>query len=379
MKCMICSGADLDTIYRLDARAINSLGTAQGEETDIYNCHTCGHTLTAPFTNVADFYARDYNILTGSVDEDQLLKIVDGEKIFRSDFQADMLMQRIPLTHGMRVLDYGCAKAQTLKKLLTRADITPFTFDVSANYQPFWQGVIPQENQSLHTLPTAWDGTMDVVCSFFCLEHVEAPMAAFAAQHRLLKEGGTCYFVVPNFHTNVADLLVFDHINHFTDCSIRYALASTGFSDITLDSTMQAGWWLISATKGTKDERTLPAPAAIAASNAHGKDIAAYWNRVTQQLQQLSTTDEVAIYGAGFYGTYAKLHLDPSIKVRCFIDQNKFLQGTTHMERPVLAPADLPRDVQHVMVALNPRTGRNIIAQIDAWKSLPLTFTYGFE
>ncbi len=379
MACNICASTDLDIIYKLDARAINSLGIPQGEETEIASCLTCGHTLTAPFANVADFYDKRYNILTSSEDEDQLLKIVKGEKIFRSDFQADMLTKRIPLKPGMRLLDYGCAKAQTLKKLIKRAAITPFTFDVSANYQPFWQGVIPSENQSLHTLPAAWSGTMDVVSSFFCLEHVAAPMEAFAAQHRLLKNGGTLFFIVPNFHTNVADLLVFDHINHFTACSLRQSLASTGFIDIALDNTTQPGWWFVSATKNAKNGSVLPTPTEVAATTRESKDIATYWSRITQRLKKLSVSDDVAIYGAGFYGTYAKLHLDPSINVRCFIDQNKFLQGTMHMKLPVIAPADLPSDVRYILVALNPRTGRHIISQIDAWKALPLTFSYGFE
>lgn len=379
--CNVCASDTLAHLYTLDDSAVDSLRSTGAQETRIGFCTTCGHTITEPLKNVEEFYDKSYNILTGSEDEDQLLKIVDGIKIFRSDFQVDTLMKAVDFRPGMRVLDYGCAKAATLKKLLAKCAVTPFTFDVSDNYRPFWEGTIAPENQATHHLPASWNGTMDVVYSFFCLEHVAEPVAAMKAKFDLLKEGGTCYFVVPNFHTNVADVLVLDHINHFAECSLHYAMALAGFSHIHIDGTTQAGWWIVNAQRSGTATATLPSPTEITQASESAHRITRYWKTITDGIEQLSVAagTHTAIYGAGFYGTYAALHLPKSVAIDCFIDANSFLQGTTHLGKAVLAPAQLPANVTKLLVALNPAHARKTMAAIDAWKSRDLSYEFIFQ
>jgi hypothetical protein len=78
------------------------------------------------------------------------------------------------------------------------------------------------------------------------------------------------------------------------------------------------------------------------------------------------------VYGAGFYGNFVAASLAHPASIACFVDQNPHLQGRQVMDRPVLAPADLPAGLRAVVVGLNPRAARPIIAAIDAWKGRDL-------
>jgi SAM-dependent methyltransferase len=379
--CNLCGASGLEKIHALDTASITQQRTAHIQETALWFCTACGHTITEPLKNVEDYYSLQYNFLTGSEDEDHLLKVVGEEKIFRSDYQADILSQAVDLQPGMRILDFGCAKAATLKKLLQRLAIVPFVFDVSDMYQPFWNTFVPAQNQATHTIPEPWRGTMDVVCSFFCLEHVVDPVAILRTKFELLKEGGSCYFVVPNFHTNIADLLVLEHVNHFAPCSLRYALEKAGFSGIAIDGAAQPGWIMVKAVR--KNSHSAPAfpPRVEVDAAAHiSRATAHYWQQTTRKLKDFRADSgkPIAIYGAGFYGTYAAFHLNPAVTVACFVDQNSFLQGTTYLEKPVLAPAQLPEGITQLLVALNPAYAKATVAAMDMWKGRGLHYEFIF-
>ena len=80
----------------------------------------------------------------------------------------------------------------------------------------------------------------------------------------------------------------------------------------------------------------------------------------------------MAIYGAGFYGNLIASSLGNQEHLRCFVDQNQHLQGTEVHGRPVFSPVDLPGDVQHVFVGLNPRIAKEVIGSIENWKGRQL-------
>jgi SAM-dependent methyltransferase len=379
-NCNICGHTALEKIYVLDDKSVNSLMTYDARHTDVWFCSGCGHTMTTPLADLGAFYGEDYHIHANSEEEDQLLKIIDGKKIFRSDLQAETLMQKIGFAEGMRVLDFGCAKAATLKKVMKQHAIVPFVFDVSHHYQTFWDGYFAKDHQAIGDLPDSWLGSMDVVCSFFCIEHVADPGGILKTKYSLLKEGGTVYFVIPNLRKNVADLLVLDHINHFAPCSLRYAMEQAGFSNIMLDESVNDGWFVVTAVRR---EAAAPAPAVptqsdIAAAGQVSKTIAGDWKRVTDNISSYRVPGNVpiAIYGAGFYGSYTLLHLDPSVQVACFVDQNTFLQGSEHMGKIVVAPETLAADITHVLVAINPVHAKAAMESIVAWKDRAITYEF---
>ena len=100
------------------------------------------------------------------------------------------------------------------------------------------------------------------------------------------------------------------------------------------------------------------------------KEISTYWTEISKRILNFeikNKTCDVAIYGAGFFGNYIAATLVNSNKIICFVDQNKHLQGMKLNEIPILAPKEMPRNVTHVYVGLNPKNARENINNIPEW------------
>jgi 2-polyprenyl-3-methyl-5-hydroxy-6-metoxy-1,4-benzoquinol methylase len=166
--------------------------------------------------DATSFYESDYDILVNSEEEDQIYEVKpDGKQVYRTAHQVKVLLDKLLLPSGARILDYGCAKSSITKSLLAqRSDIEPHLFDVSARYIPFWKKFIEPSRWAVHETPSAWQGYFDVVTSFFSMEHMVQPAASVLKMAAMLKPGGALYCIVPNVATNVADFIVLDHVNH---------------------------------------------------------------------------------------------------------------------------------------------------------------------
>ncbi|HIG81374.1 MAG TPA: methyltransferase domain-containing protein [Verrucomicrobiales bacterium] len=353
--------------------SITSLCQVLDGPTRVWHCENCGHTQTAPLPALEKFYAEDYHILTASEDEDQLYAVREGRKIFRTEHQITTLLAKLDLSTNAQVLDYGCGKAATLKVLHGRRDdLAPYVFDVGEQYRDFWNAFVPTDNQAVNEVPTEWAGRFDAVISFFALEHVVAPKAFVAEAHRLLRDGGTFYFLVPNVFANTADLVVADHVNHFSESSLHRLLTDAGFAVREIDDTAHNSAWVVVAEKSDANGT----PPVINSVADEVTAMAEYWREFGNRVRAFENTNEgeAAIYGSGFYGTFIHACLERPEAVACFLDQNPHRQKQTLLEKPILAPEALPETVRRLYVGLNPRVAREAMAALKWPQELEVFF-----
>lgn len=384
-RCNICHNGFGEPIYHVKGLAgLTSLNSSHDQETIVWFCESCGHTMTKPLADIGAFYDEQYGINIDSDDDDQLMKVENGRNIFRTDYQKDTLFQKIDIPRGAAVLDFGAAKALTLQKIYRdRPDIIPHVFDVSEDYRHFWDKHFQPENTATYAIPESWDGRFDLIISFFVMEHVADPLERLATQHRLLKEGGRIYFVIPNLHDNPADLLVADHINHFSPTSLELALAKTGFTHVDIDDAINPFWFVVTAVKTAQTVNLpRPSPERIRELGDKSREIAGYWlkmmERVAAFADEIPAHEPIAVYGAGFYGTFIGRHMTRPEQIRYYIDRNPHLHGKDHLGKPVIAPEALPPEITHVLVGLNPRIAENAMGEVVAWKNRPLQYYYLF-
>ena len=383
LTCNACHGALSLPIYESpENHSITTMSTLVQGRTHIYFCDNCGHLQTSELPNLAEYYSTEYTINGASEDDDQVYKIIDGQPVFRADHQAAVLQSKLTFPDGCRVLDYGCAKAPTLRKLLAlNPGIDPYLFDLTDKYQPFWQRFPRQPHTSVGTPDPDWNGKLDVVLSFYALEHVNDLDTAICNIKRLLKPEGIFYFIVPNVYQNIADFVVADHINHFSERSIQVSLERHGFDNISVDSAVHDAAYVVTARNaGAESISSSPENAVIADLRARATDMSAYWKDIVEKIRKfedaLPGDAHVAIYGAGFYANFIALSLQNAARVSVFIDQNPHLQGTVLHDRPVIAPSALPGNVSHVMVGLNPRTAQSSIHAIEVFNSRNIEFLF---
>lgn len=368
MKCCACQAGSCDLVYHYPAPAITSLSTILDVDTRVYICDSCGHMQSADLPDVQKFYDTEYQISLTSEDADQLYDFVEGKPIYRTQYQADLILDFVGLPDSAAVLDYGAAKARSLYHLQERRpDILPHVFDVSEDYRSHWSWV-SRGNQATYAAPEEWNRRFDLITAHFVLEHVREPVSVFKDISRLMAPTGRFFFTVPDVVGNPADMIVVDHLNHFTETSLQASLENAGMRMESIDATRLRGAYIIvAALKGESEQTRLPRESNVPAQLRKLKDCVASWHtaeRLIAEAREKSAGKKAVIYGAGVYGTFVFSRIQASGGIACFLDRNPHVHGRDHLGLPVLSPDELPEDVNVVYVALNPTVAR------DAMKNL---------
>lgn len=368
IQCNVCNTKIPTPLYCPPGEhSLSSLGELINGHAEVYFCDQCGHLQTQEIQNIDEYYDKQYKILIDSEDEDQLYKIEGDKKIYRYDFQAETSLDKLQFSKNAKILEFGAAKGATLKRLIKkRKDIVGYAFDVSQMYIPFWDEFLPRDQQATYVTPKNWANSMDYVVSFYVLEHVASLGEIMGSIREVLKEDGTFYFIIPNTYENIADFVVADHVNHFSSQSLIKMMENFGFADISIDETTHDSAFIVSGNKCTNIS-TSNSPLDITNLKKEAEDIATYWQNIADKIKSFEETTEsksVAIYGAGFYGSFIYSHLNTQSKVYCFIDQNVHLSGKQQFGVPILPPSDLPEDIDAIYIGLNPKFAKSIIANL---------------
>jgi SAM-dependent methyltransferase len=360
--CNICESPLQSPVY--DSRSSNSLTSLcqlYKGATQVWFCENCGHILSNPLAETEQYYASDYKILLNHEDEDQIYEVINGELIYRTDHQINVLKQKLVLTDGKKILDYGCAKATMAKKLLEQLANTDFYFfDVSDMYRNYWEQLTSPDKCAVNKTPSEWTHSFDVITSYFSLEHIPAIKQAVEHIASLLKNDGVFYAIVPDTFGNVADFVVVDHVNHFTSHSIIHLLQAAGFSEIDVDDQSHRGALVIVARK----RGDLSATGSKAELGTKVNNLVNFWNGFITRIEQAESShgNSCAIYGSGFYGAFIYSHLKNPSAVKVFLDQSPYQQGRELFGVAIIAPADLPNDINTLYVGLNPSVAAQVIS-----------------
>lgn len=364
--CRICSTALGGPDLTISAPALTSITTRLDVSTLVYVCRKCAHAQSPDLPDVSAFYANDYKISLRTEGFDQLYEARDDGFLFRTEHQT-ALIQSESVIEGARVLDFGCAKADTLRALFaSRSDIEPHVFDVSDDYRSYWQGWVKSENQATHKLPKSWVGRFDYVTAHFVFEHIANPVDVLREVADCLTDDGRVFLTVPNTETNSGDLLVVDHLNHFSNTSIAEWLKAAHLIPHSVRSDRFRGAYVIVA--GRSEDAAVCIVEQTSVDLTVGsllKDLAV-WEAATSHLERgIGSARNIAIYGAGFYGSFIANRLaDRSFT---FLDRNPYLQKIGHMGRAVLAPEACPNDIDLLIVALNPAHSKEVVTSDAAW------------
>jgi len=369
------------------------MNTSLKGPTVVNYCLECGHVQTDPLIDLDDYYKNTYEV--GRLNEiDDQLYAMDGDKpIFRAEHQARVACQKLAITEDVRVLDYGCGKSLTMMRICEiMPSLQPFLYDVSDKYLPIWTTFTRPEHCFVRDIPKSAKDSFDIVTSFYALEHILDLKESLASIRGCLKPGGVFYFIVPNVLINLADFVVADHVNHFLPSSLRAMLKVNGFDCIEVDDGVHFAAYVVTARKTEGERASTAGSPPISAQESHTYpvderkqdqlyEISEFWasqqERLTSRLASLPVDSSVAIYGAGFYGTYLRNLLEASGRTPALIvDQNPFLQGTCIADVPVVSPGELPESIDTLLVGLNPKNAKEIVQGIDGWQGRKLDCIY---
>jgi hypothetical protein len=374
-SCSVCESTSIGRLFESSSdQSLSSLCEIHPERVHVWQCRDCGHLFGEEMAGTREYYASDYRILLDHEDEDQIYDVRNGKIVYRTEHQLKVLANKLSLSPGLRLLDYGCAKAAMPKRMLAlQPDLQVHLFDVSSMYREHWHRFLPGERCAVDITPESWLGSFDVVTSFFALEHIPRPQATVHKIRSLLLDDGCFYGIVPDTVGNLSDFVVLDHVNHFTPSSLFLMLRRAGFRNIHIDRNAHRGAFVFTARP---DGAVTSAP-QLDLEEAHG--VADFWNSIGRRIHAAETRNAdtpAAIYGSGFYGTYIATLLQRPGALRCFLDASPYQQGKRLMDRPILPPAQLPSDVKVLYVGLNPSIARSTVAAMEWIRSRRLDIVF---
>jgi 2-polyprenyl-3-methyl-5-hydroxy-6-metoxy-1,4-benzoquinol methylase len=385
MKCNVCDSPLTKLIYDPQNNiSLTSLCQIQGGSIRVFACTNCGHIQTNEMENLKDYYSESYTILLNSEEEDQIYKILDGQPLYRTTHQVNTLAAKVGnnfLQNNQRILDYGCAKSSTMKQLISHGvDAQIYLFDVSDMYVSYWQSFLPDDHWATYQIPDNWLKSFDLITSFFALEHIADLQLSLEQIKQCLKPGGTFYFIVPNTFTNPSDFIVADHVNHFTHASLSYMLTKSGFTDLNIDDQAHFGAFVVMAKLENNPITGITTKAsAITMALQQAEKMASYWGGLNDKIrafESLHSHQSAVIYGSGVYGSFILSSLQNRQNIRCFIDRSPYQQGQTILDKPVIAPQAVAKDVEVMYVGLNPQISQQAISEVEAFASLNCEYLF---
>jgi len=313
---------------------------------------------------LAQFYAG-YTKKVAAADEDDLLFTVsaaEAETLTAS--QTKFLAAHVDSPSG-RVLDIGCGKGAFLRSF--------------RDHRPEWHcvGIEPSREEAelarcdghlevhegmLGSAPLDRE-SFDLVAIMHVFEHVPRPLETLHQIRDLLKPGGMLFIEVPNTAdlNMFYDLLLFEHLYHFTPETLVWLLSREGFEVVVHESSTAYGAQRVIARKAERQNH-LSWPELTMA------DGFARWQQLWSSMSQVATRgasaaqsgQRVGIFGAGMTAATWLVHtpLSDAPLVGLF-DESPWKIGQTLFDRPIHPLSDIrAHDLDLVLVATMPNSQR---------------------
>jgi SAM-dependent methyltransferase len=208
--------------------------------------------------------------------------------------------------------------------------------------------------------PTEIDERFDLVVLVHSLEHLIAPIDILRQLGKLLNPDGQIFVQVPNAAENPFDLVVADHMSHFSPETLAGALDAAGLlsGPIRTDVVAKELTYLsnvrpVGLTRaGERGDQKVKADANL------------IWLR--HQLEAAKTVvasgRRLGIFGSSIAATWLLSGLGDSIDF--FVDEDPARIGRKMEGRPILSVAEVPSDAT-VFVPLIPRIAETVVARLQ--------------
>jgi SAM-dependent methyltransferase len=197
-------------------------------------CGTVQKFVDAQWTSEIRRIYSDYTIYFQAGGAEQAVFLGDtAEPTTRSQWLVDNVIRLAKLGPTGRLLDIGCGNGAFLQAF--------------SNAMPGWRLVGTELSDStramvekipgvemLHTAAlTDVPGRFDVIALVHVLEHIARPLDLLATAREKLNPGGVLFVQVPDGGKNAFDLLIADHVSHFTPHTARALLDRAGYQVFT--------------------------------------------------------------------------------------------------------------------------------------------------
>jgi len=326
-------------------------------------CLHCGGIQKLPDSQWQDEIRQiygDYEIYHLSDGAEQVVFTTSsGEASPRSRVLVDFVTSSIRLPAKGRLIDIGCGNGAALagfSKSLPQWELygNELSDRVLEDLRKIPNFVALYATSDVKTIP----GRYDLVSMIHSLEHMPSPLSTLAAAARLLESQGALFIEVPDIETSPFDLLVADHLCHFSLATLRYLASRAGLSATTA-TTSVLGKEITYLGHAGHDALPPPAP-------EEGRRVAratlSWLQSVMDRARALSDQGKFGIFGTSISGMW--LYGALGGRVDFFVDEDPSRIGRHYDGKPIFSPQDAPVGAT-VYVPLTPTVSNKVVARLD--------------
>jgi SAM-dependent methyltransferase len=327
-------------------------------------CTSCGATQkladAAWLAEIAAIY-DSYTIYHQSQGAEQPIFSGQGAPLPRSVQLADYLTQQLGRRDRLSLLDFGCGTGAALATFAQQyPDWALYGSELSVKSLPALRK-LPGFVDLFTCPPEKIPARFDLITLIHSLEHVLEPIGTLAALAGKLEEAGHLFVQVPDCSSTPYDLLIADHLLHFSSDTLRFAGERAGCTTIALSDAVLPKElnWIGRAGRNTPAPLCPPDPRLALA-------------RARRQLRWLyalaGAAEKVAvnsrcfgIFGSSTSGTWL-YGLVPE-QTQFFVDEDPGRIGRQHMGVPIVSAEAIP-DGADVFVPLLPKLAASVATRL---------------
>lgn len=322
-------------------------------------CMSCGalqKPATARWREEIDRIYGTYQIYYQSAGAEQrVFDIATGDAQPRSSRLVRFLNEQLNLRSSGRLLDFGCGTGATLRAFsevkpswqLFGAELSDASASRLARIPGFVRLFVGDE---LGFEPVEFD----LVTLVHSLEHVIDPVGVLRTLAQRLHAAAHLFIEVPDCEQNPYDLVIADHLMHFTPDTLRLTTHRAGYSEQCFTNALlpKELTWLGKPGEGAGVQATPTAAHARAAMQLR-------WlcAQIEDAKRIAAGAVRFGIFGTSISATWLDGALGGSASF--FVDEDTDRIGREHLGRPILAPESVPADCD-VFVPLIPRIAASV-------------------
>lgn len=368
--CIVCgatctprSVAGFDQLRRItsDCRAFG----AQGYLAVCMECGAVQKRVDAQWLQEIGEIYRNYSTYYQSGGDEQIVfDRRSGQPRRRSDVLIDQLADRDHWPASMDVLDVGCGNGATLRAMGQKfPEWCLHGFELSDSALEKLKK-IPGFKRLYTGHLTGVQQNFSLVSMVHAIEHFENPVQTLRELLPIVG-AGRLFIEVCNIDENPFDILVADHLTHFSPQTLTVLLRRAGYT-----VTHIATDWVakeISAL-AVRSEQAVAEMAPVYIENTPEQiyerisNYVLWLNNLVEKAQgAIDTKKSFGLFGTSIAATWLADQLKG--KIDFFVDEDSSRIGKQHLGLPIVAPADVSGD-STVYIALAPTVAKAIAQRL---------------
>jgi SAM-dependent methyltransferase len=309
----------------------------------LFVCERCGlvqKIVDADWLREIGEIYRDYEMYHQSAGNDQaIFDPASGRPSGRCEVLVRRLLESGALPRSGTLLDVGAGSGAMLAAFSAASDDwTLYGLDLD-NRKERALKAIPRFEQLFTLPPEQLSRRFDLITLIHSLEHFTNPLSMLRKLQERIAPGGRLFIQVNNVDRTPFDLVVADHLCHFTAGSLAYLIARAGLSV----GEVHADWVnkeisLLAAADSQPPEPVHDNPRQV----IHRIEGDITWLRnMLGHARESADGGRFGIFGTSVAATWLASGLGDAVEF--FVDEDPARDGRSHLGRPILRPAQVPQ------------------------------------